>query len=183
MNRQEALDLLSENVADKNIQKHCFAVAAIMKSLAKKLGENEEAWYLAGLLHDLDYEKTKNDFSRHGLLAAEILKGRIDEKSISSIKAHSFENTKCLPKEKCDFALIASDALSGLLISTALIMPSKKLSEVTVESIAKKFKKKDFARAVSREKIMYCEKIGVSLEEFFAIGIEALDRISKEIGL
>jgi putative nucleotidyltransferase with HDIG domain len=183
MERTEAIKLLTENVQNKNTKNHCMAVAAIMEGLAAKMGENKEIWWLTGILHDLDYEKTVGNMKQHGLETAKMLEGKVQEEVIYAIKAHNGINTGVGAKSNMDIALISSDALSGLIISTALIMPSKKLSEATVESIVKKFKKKDFAKAVSREKIMTCQRLNFSQEEFMGIGLEALKGVSGELGL
>lgn len=183
MDRSEALGLLSGHVKNENIRKHCLSVAAIMEELSKKLGEDPEKWWLTGILHDLDYEETLNSMERHGLETAKILEGKVSEEIIHAIKAHNGINTGVGARSNMDISLIASDSLSGLIISTALIMPSKKLAEADVESLVKKFKKKDFARAVSREKIMTCQRLGLSQEEFFEIGLSALKGISGELGL
>jgi len=183
MERGDALKLLEENLKNKNLVKHCLAVGAIMKALAKRLGEDEKKWEMVGILHDLDYEKTMNDFEKHGILTAEILKDKLDEESLHAIKAHNFEHTKVEPKTKMDFALIAADSISGLIVAAALVMPNKKLEEVKVETILKKFKQKDFARKIDRNRILFCEKIGLSLEEFAKLSLEALKEISEELGL
>ena len=80
-------------------------------------------------------------------------------------------------------ALIASDAVSGLIIACALVMPSKKLEEVKVKTVKKKFKQKDFARNVSRERILFCEQIGIPREKFFELALNALKGVSDELGL
>jgi putative nucleotidyltransferase with HDIG domain len=183
MDRTEANKLLTENVQTRNIRGHSIAVAAIMEGLAGKFGENKETWWLTGILHDLDYEKTASSAERHGLETAKLLEGLVEDEIIYAIKAHNGIHTGVGAKSKMDIALIASDALSGLIISTALIMPTKKISEVTVESLVKKFKKKDFAKAVSREKIMTCQRLNLTQEEFFGIGLEALKGVSGELGL
>jgi len=183
MDRQQALGILCENISDKNTRKHCIAVAAIMEALAGKLEGDKETWWLTGILHDIDYEKTAGDMKQHGLETAKILEGKVGEEIIYAIKAHNGINTGVGANSRMDIALIAGDALSGLVISTALIMPSKKLSEVAVESLVKKFKKKDFARAVSREKIMTCQRLNLTQEEFFGIGLEALKGVAGELGL
>ena len=82
-----------------------------------------------------------------------------------------------------EYALIASDGISGLIVACALVMPSKKLAEVKPKTILKKFKQKDFARRVRRDRIMMCEKLGLSLQEFAEISLEALKNISGELGL
>ena len=182
INRDEALKLIKENVSNEKLIKHMLSVEAIMKSLAKKLGEDEELWGLVGLLHDVDYERTINEFSKHGLISAEMLKDKLPSEALDAIRAHN-EMTGFKCNSKLSNALIASDQLSGLIIATALVMPNKKLSEVKVRSVIKKFKQKDFARNVRRDKILACEKLGLSLEEFVDIGLRALQEISDELGL
>jgi putative nucleotidyltransferase with HDIG domain len=183
MDREEALNLVKENVTKINLLKHMFAVEAIMKETAKYLGENEEKWDFIGLIHDVDFEKTENNPEKHTLIAEDILKGKVDDEIIKSIKTHNFENTKILPDNKIEKALIAADAVSGLIIACALVMPSKKLSDVKVEGISKKFKQKDFARNCNRERILFCEQIGIPKEKFFEISLKALQNISNELDL
>lgn len=183
MDRDEALRLVEENVSDRRIVLHMIAVSAIMRALARYLGEDEEEWELVGLLHDIDYERTKADPARHGLEAENILRGRVSEEVLRAIKAHNFENTGVKPETRLENALIAADAVSGLIVASALVMPHKKLEEVRVETLEKKFRQKDFARRVSRERIMFCEKLGLSREKFFELALEALKGISGELGL
>jgi len=183
LSRADALRLLKENVRDKKIILHMIAVGAIMKGLARYFGEDEELWELVGLLHDIDYERTKNDPSKHGLVAEEILGSLVSEEVLRAIKSHNYENTGVEPKTRMEKALIASDAVSGLIIACALVMPSKKLEEVKVETVKKKFKQKDFARRVSRERILFCEEIGIPREKFFELALNALKEISGELGL
>jgi len=179
----KAMQLLDLHIKRQNLKKHIFAVAAIMKSLGKCLGKNETDFYLAGLLHDLDFEETEGNPKEHGLKAAEMLRGKISEEIEYAIKAHNSENTEFEPKSEMDFALIASDAVSGLIISCALVQPTKKLADVTVESVSKKIKQKDFARNCSRERILFYEKLGLKQEEFFDISLNALKGISNDLGL
>ncbi len=160
-----------------------LAVEAIMCGLAKHFGENVEKWSLVGLLHDIDYEKTEANPEKHSLLAEEILKGLVPEEIIRAIKAHNFRYTGVLSETRMEKALIASDAISGLLVACALVMPSKKLADVKVESVAKKFKDKDFARGAERERILMCEEIGIPRETFFAIALNSLKEVASEIGL
>ena len=183
MDKDEALRLVEENVSDRRIVLHMIAVSAIMRALAGYLGEDEEEWGLVGLLHDIDYERTKADPARHGLEAENILKGRVSEEVLRAIKAHNFENTGVKPETRLENALIAADAVSGLIVASALVMPHKRLEEVRVETLEKKFRQKDFARRVSRERIMFCEKLGLSREKFFELALEALKGISGELGL
>jgi putative nucleotidyltransferase with HDIG domain len=183
MEREEALKLVKENVSNKNLVKHMLAVEAIMKGLAERLGEDKEKWALIGLIHDVDFDKTKDDPKSHAIVSGEILKGRVDEEIIRVIKTHNFENTGIMPEKNIDYALIAADAVSGLIIAAALIIPSKKLADLEAESIGKRYKEKDFARNCSRENMLFCEKIGLTKEEFFEISLKALQSISSELGL
>jgi len=183
MNREEAIRLVRENVSNKKIVLHMIAVSAIMKALAKKLGGDEKLWELAGLLHDIDYERTKKDPKRHGLEAESILGDKVSSEIIRAIKAHNFENTGVAPETDLEKALIAADAVSGLIIASALVMPNKKIEEVKIETLEKKFKQKDFARNVSRDRIRFCEQIGMPLKEFFETSLKALQEISDELGL
>jgi len=183
LTREEALGLVKKNVTKRNVVFHMLAVEAIMRSVAKHLGENEDEWGLIGLLHDIDYEKTETTPEKHSLMAEEILKGLIPDELIKSIKTHNFHHTGVIPETKMEKALIASDAVSGLLVACALVMPSKKLADVKVETVVKKFKDKDFARGAERERILVCEEIGIPREKFFEIALDGLKSIASEIGL
>jgi len=181
MNREEALNLLKENIRQENLIKHCLAVEAIMKGIAEYLQEDAEKWGLIGLLHDIDFEEMKNP-KEHGLIAEDILKDKVDDEIIRAIKSHNSENTGIMPETKMELCLIASDAISGLLIACALVMPSKELSDVKLDTVKDKFKSKDFARNCNREHILYCEKF-MEREKFFEIALTALKNISNELGL
>ena len=183
LTRNEALDLVKANISKKNVVFHMIAVEAVMKGLAKHLGEDEVLWGLTGLLHDIDYEKVDGAWKNHGIVAEEILKGRVSEIAIHAIKSHNYENTGITPKNRLDIALIASDSISGLLVACALVMPSKRLRDVKVKTVEKKFKSKDFAKGVSRERVQFCEKIGVPMDQFFEISLESLKQYAAEIGL
>jgi putative nucleotidyltransferase with HDIG domain len=183
MNREEALKIVKENVANDKIILHMVAVSAIMRALARRLGQDEKLWELTGLLHDIDYELTKDEPSKHGLEAEKILGSSTPPEIIRAIKSHNFENTGVRPESDLEKALIAADAVSGLIIAVALVMPNKKLAEVSIETLKRKLKQKDFARNVSRERIMFCEQISLTLDDFLKISLKALNEISKELGL
>jgi len=183
MNREEAIILVKENITKENLFKHILAVEAIMRGIAKYLNEDIESWGLVALLHDIDYEKTEGDPKNHTIIAENLLKGKVDERVIHAIKSHNFENTGVTPETKIEKALIAADAISGLIVAAALIIPSKKLKDVKVESIGKRFKEKDFARRCSRERILVCKHVGIPKEKFFEIALEAMQGISEKLGL
>jgi len=182
MDRPEALTLVKQHITKDNLIKHVLAVEAIMHALGEYLGEYADKWALTGLLHDIDFEEIGDNYKEHGIIAEKYLAG-VDEEIIHAIKSHNFENTGVMPEGKIDRALIAADAVSGLVIACALMMPSKKLADVKVESIESKFKKKDFARNCNRTNMLYCEQIGIDKNKFFEISLKALQSISKELGL
>jgi putative nucleotidyltransferase with HDIG domain len=183
LTRDEAFSLVKKNITKRNVVYHVLAVEAIMQSVAKYLGEDQEQWGLIGLLHDIDYEKTEATPEKHSLLTEEILKGLVPDELIKAIKTHNFRHTGVMPETRMEKALIASDAISGLLVACALVMPSKKLADVKVETVAKKFKDKDFARGADRERILACEETGIPRQKFFEIALDGLKNIAAEIGL
>ncbi|MDH5374521.1 MAG: HDIG domain-containing protein [Candidatus Bathyarchaeota archaeon] len=183
LTREEALSLVERNVKKRNIVYHMIAVEAIMRSLARYFREDENLWGLIGLLHDIDYEKIGDAWEKHGVLAGEILEGKASEEVTRAIKAHNFERTGVVPESRMEKALICCDALSGLLVACALVMPSKKLADVKAKTVKKKFKDKDFARGADRGRALFCEKIEVPREKFFEIALDGLKKYATEIGL
>ncbi len=183
INHADALDLMKDNLQSANLQKHSLAVEAILHKLAQKIGADEDVWSIAGLLHDIDYEKTMNEPTKHCLLTEGILKTKkVSPLIIQAIKAH---NPECggIRKTRLDHALYAVDPLSGFIIACALVTPQKKLRDVTLESMMKKFKEKSFAKGANREAIGSITSLGLSVEEFLQIGLEALQEISDILGL
>jgi putative nucleotidyltransferase with HDIG domain len=184
LTREEALTLVKKNVSKRNFIFHMLAVEAIMKFTAKYLGENRKLWGLTGLLHDIDYERTENTPEKHALLSEKILSNfDVPPEIIRAIKAHNFNYSEVKPQNTMEKALIACDAISGLLVACALVMPSKKVAEVKVGTVAKKFKDKSFARGVERERILFCEKFGIPRNIFFQISLDGLKAVSCKIGL
>jgi putative nucleotidyltransferase with HDIG domain len=183
LSRDQALTLVNENIKKRNVLFHVLAVEAIMRSTAKFLGENEDMWGLVGLLHDVDYEKTETTPEVHSTLSEGILRGRVTEDVVRAIKSHNYSNTHVMPESRMEKALLACDAVSGLLVACALVMPSRRIADVKVETISKKFKDKDFARGADRQRIAVCEDIGIPREKFFEISLDGLRLISADIGL
>lgn len=166
----------------ENNVKHMIAVGAVMHQTAMRLGQDDARWEVVGILHDIDFE-TCTGAEDHCLKAQEILKGKVDDELIDCIMAHNNEHTKVPVDTPMKRALIAADASSGLVIACALVMPSKKLNDVRPESLVKKFGSKDFAKGVSRERIMQCEQVGISRDEFLTISLEGMKRVAMELGL
>ncbi len=183
MTREEALLLIKSKIKNENLVKHLLATEAIMQALAKKFGENEEKWALAGLLHDIDWEETKDDFEKHGIIAAKILKEKgLSEEICNAVKAHNHKLN--LPREtKLEKALYAVDPITGLIVACALVQPDKKLASVSTESVLKKFKEKSFAAGADREAIKSIEELDISLEDFIKLSLKAMQSISKDLGL
>lgn len=183
MNREEALKLIREKIKNKNLIKHCLAVEACMKALAWYFGEDEEKWALAGLLHDIDYEQTKDNPEKHSLVGAEILEELgLDKEIVEAVKSHN-EMHGLAPESKMAKALYSVDPLTGLIVASVLVLPSKKISDLTPENVLNRFKERAFARGANREIIKKCEDIKLSLEEFIKIGLQAMQNIADDLGL
>ncbi|MEG6615096.1 HDIG domain-containing metalloprotein [Peptococcaceae bacterium 1198_IL3148] len=183
MNREEALALLKKNVKNKNLVKHSLAVEAVMAGLAKHFGEDQEKWAIAGLLHDIDYDYTKDDPHKHSIMGAEMLtEAGLPEDVVYAVKVHN--DMHGLPRNSLmDKALYATDPLTGLITAAALIRPEKSLFAINKESLIKRYSEKAFAKGANREVIASCSELGLSLEDFMALGLEAMQGIAKDLGL
>jgi len=181
MTRDECLSLVKENCSNRNLIKHMLAAEAVMRGLAERLGEDVEAWGTAGLVHDLDYDETADDPDRHGLVSAEKLEGLgFTEEIVHAVKAHN----EHVPREsRMDKALYACDPVTGLIVAAALMHPSKKLAEIDVAFVMRRFGEKRFAAGANRDAIRTCDTLGLALEEFVGIAIEAMQGVSEDLGL
>lgn len=181
MNRIEAMDYVKSKLKNKNLIKHSLAVEACMRRLARRFMQNEEMWGLAGLLHDLDYEDTKDDFSRHGFVTAEILQREgVDSRVIEAIKAHPGHVERTTPMAK---ALYSVDPLTGLIVAACLMHPDKKLKALDTEFILNRFKEKSFARGANRLQIESCTQLRLSLDNFVTMCLESMKEISEDLEL
>ncbi|MFN3301565.1 MAG: HDIG domain-containing metalloprotein [Patescibacteria group bacterium] len=183
MIRDKAFKLLKEKIKNQNLIKHSLAVEAVMIELAEFFSEDKEKWGLAGLLHDIDYEETKNLPEKHGLVGGKILEELgLDKEIVEAVKAHNEIHN--LPRQtKLAKALFCTDPITGLIVAATLVLPSKKINDLTVENILNRFKEKSFARGANREIISSCSEIGLTLEEFVRISLTAMQKISSELGL
>lgn len=181
--RQEAIELLNKNIKAENMRKHCLASEAVLRAIAKRLGTNEEEYGLAGLLHDIDVEITNADPKTHGPYAEKLLKGKVSEEMLDAIVMHN-EMATGLPRTNTfQHALAAGETITGLITATTLVYPDKKLASVKPKSVTKRMKQKAFAASVKRENIMECEKIGIPLNEFAELSVNAMKEISEVLGL
>lgn len=185
--RDIAFKLVDDNIQNKNLVKHCLAVEASMRALAKHFNQDEDLWGLVGLLHDADWEVTQNDAARHTHQTMEWLDkhGEKDTELREAILAHNHHHNGERPPETIlEWALYTCDELTGIITATTLVRPDKKLASVDVKSVLKKFNTKSFAAAVDREQIRLCEeKLGINLEEFIAILLKAMQENAEKLGL
>jgi len=183
IDREEAYKLLKKYLRDDKLIKHSLAVEAILRDAAARVNKDEQLWSITGLLHDLDYDYTREDPAKHATMAAELLEGLLPEEGINAIKAHNYTHTDQIPMTSLDKALIAADAVSGLVIATALVMPSKKLFEVKLETLIKKFYDTSFATGCNRKRIELCSDFGFDVESFLKLSLIALQRRADVLGL
>lgn len=181
--RDEAERILGDWVSNKNLKKHAWAVEAAMRSYAVKFGADPEKWGAVGLLHDFDYEKYP-DLKDHPFKGVEWLKeqGFADELT-DGILAHT-DHANITRDTELKKVIYAVDELTGLVVAVALTRPSKKLADVTVESVMKKWKEKSFAAGVDRQMIAKgAAELGVPLQEHVETVLKAMQGIAYRLGL
>jgi len=184
MDRKQAEELLHQYISDEKMLYHCYASEAVMRALAGKLGRDPEKWGIAGLLHDIDAEMTDKDPKRHALEAIPILREQgLDEDMLDAIKMHNEEATGQQRTTEFQHALAAGETITGLIYATALVYPDKKIKSVKPKSIRKRMKETAFAASVNRDTIRECEQIGVPLDEFIELSLNAMKEIDQKIGL
>lgn len=167
---------------------HLVATGAAMEALAKKFGGDTQTWKVAGMLHDLDWDKLDKDYEAHcGDTLDHLLQSiKAPGELLADIRAHyqskyGAEYPLDTMLRKC---LYCVDELTGFIIAVSYVRPSKKIADVEVKSVTKKLKDKAFAAQVDREQIKQCEPLlGIPLDEFVAITLEAMKGISNELGL
>ena len=191
--REEALKFLDKKIDKRYIIKHMLAVEALMGGVwdalktkgESDLGGTKNEWMMAGLLHDGDYT-AEVDMSKQGVLVSEWLKEEghdIPDNAAYAMAAHNPE-TGIIPKSLMDWTIFAGDSLTGLIVAATLVLPSRKLADVSVDSVLRRFKEKAFARGTRREDISLCkEKLGIELAEFVDISLKSMQNISKNLGL
>ena len=183
----QALDLLHQHTQNQNLRRHMYAVGAVMKALAVKLDGDPEVWEVLGLLHDADWEETKDVLNEHTKRTLGWLKelGETDGPIVHALMSHNRKYTQLAELDGImEWALETCDELTGFIVAVALVRPEKKLETVTVESVLKKWKTKEFARAVDRDQIAQCEeKLGIPLHEFIMIALTAMQKIHQDLGL
>lgn len=191
MTREEGYLIVTTLIKNPNLIKHHLAAEVVMRALAQKFktqnpGSNidEEKWALVGLLHDADYEMTRDHPEKHTIILEERIGKNLDPEIMYAIKCHNFERLKIKPKSLMDWSIYACDELTGLIIAATLVHPDRKLSALTTDFILNRFKEKSFAKGANRNQILMCEpKLNIPLNEFVEIALIAMQSISSELGL
>lgn len=182
--RERALDLLRQHLTNANLFKHSLATEAVMRSLARHFGEDQELWGLAGLLHDLDAQATGEDLSIHTHQTVDLLhREGVAEEIIEAIRMHNEHAHNDKRSERFHHALASGETITGLITATALVYPDKKLASVKPKSVRKRYKEKLFAAGANREIIAECELIGLPLSDFCDLCLAAMQGIAADLGL
>lgn len=183
LSRSDAWNLLTEYTQTEALQHHALAVEAVMAHFGRLNGEDEEIWGVAGLLHDLDYEKFPE---QHCQKSEKIMRERgLDELYIRAMNCHGWGIcTDVEPQSKLEKTLYTVDELCGLINATCLMRPSKSVLDLEVKSVKKKFKDKAFAAGVNRDVIRKgCELLGLELDEVIRETIAGLQERAEAVGL
>ena len=181
MDIEQARALAREKTEKDTTYRHLVSVEGVMRRLGRHFGEDPETWALTGLFHDLDQDQTAGDLARHAYLAAEWLRDAgVDEVVVNGVLAHAHPEYQT---DRMSRGIVAADAVAGLLVAAALVRPEKSVG-MKVSSVKKKLKERAFAPGVNREEIAQAEpNLGLSLEEFLALGIEGLQEVAAAIEL
>jgi len=186
---EQANDLVEKLATNPITKLHLKETEVIMRSLAKRFNEDEEKWGIIGLLHDIDWDLTKNDNANHCLKCQQILKDAgASNFLIETVVSHGYSN-EMIPSLKdmkrttlIQHCLVAAETLTGLIIASALMTSDKKLASLSLHSLQKRFKTKKFSEKCNRDLILECEKAGIQIDEFLQIGLTSLQSIASKLG-
>jgi putative nucleotidyltransferase with HDIG domain len=180
--RDDALALMHEHVASESLRRHMYSVEAACRAYARKWGEDESLYGLAGLLHDFDYERWPEE---HPLRGVEMLRERgYPEAVIRAIQAHYPARTGVSPESLMERTLSACDEITGLITAAALVRPSRSVMDLEAKSVTKKMKDRQFAAGVDRDEVRHAaDALGVELSEHVQVVIEAMRGVAGELGL
>jgi putative nucleotidyltransferase with HDIG domain len=181
--RDDAWELMAAHVQQDSLRKHMLAVEAAMRAYARRFGEDEEIWGMAGLLHDSDYEEFP-DLHVHTQVSTQWLREQgYDDRIVHAILAHNVVN-EVPADDLMSRALIACDEITGLITAAALVRPDKSIMGLEASSVRKKMKDKAFARSISRDDIINgAAALGVDLDEHIAFVIQAMRGVAPALGL
>ena len=182
MDRNKARAIVEKYAEKDTTVRHLISVEGVMRALARRFGEDEARWGLAGLFHDLDQDQTHDDVGRHGRQSVEWLRaeGFDDGAVLNAVLAHAYEENRT---DLMSRAIVHADGIAGLLVAIALVRPDR-AAGMKVSSVTKKLKQRAFAPGVERDKIYGAEEtLGLPMEEFVAVAIEGLQEVAPEVGL
>lgn len=183
INREEAFILIKKYLKNQDNIKQALSVEAILREIAKRLQRDEDIWGLTGLLHNLDYEFSAGNPENRCTLSAQLLDGLLPEKSVNAIKAINYMHTDYIPVTSLDKALIATDAVTRLIIITLTMVPTKKIQDLDINFLIEKFNDTNFATRINRSRIELCIDIGVEIETFLNFSLKVLKKNADEIAL
>jgi len=184
LNREEAWRLLNEYTKSESLLKHALAVEAAVRGYARKFGEDEEAWGVAALLHDFDYERWPT-LGDHPVRGSEILREKgYPEWLVRAILSHAAEITGVARESRLEKTLFACDEMAGFITAASLVRPSKSVLDLEPKSVVKRMKDKAFARGVKREDLRQgADELGVPLEEHIGNVIAFMRERAEALGL
>jgi len=155
-----------------------------MRDLAVRLNQDSELWGNVGLLHDLDFEYTREQPQTHGLKTVELLAPYgLPEEALNAVLRHNAEALDLKRETPLDYALTCAETVTGLIVAAALVHPDKQITSLNPSSVRKRMKSKDFARNVNRDHVGLCERIDIPLMDFVELSINAMASISEQLGL
>jgi putative nucleotidyltransferase with HDIG domain len=180
--RADALALMHRHVRGESLRRHMYAVEAACRAYARRFGEDEELYGLAGLLHDLDYEGHPD---RHPLVAVELLRGLgYPQELLDAVLAHFPERTSVRPETLLERTLHACDEITGLITAAALVRPSRSVNDLEARSVLKKMKDRAFAAGVDRDELRAAATLlGEEFDEHVAFVIVAMRGVAADLGL
>jgi putative nucleotidyltransferase with HDIG domain len=181
--RADAWELLTEFTKSESLLKHALAVEAAVRGYARTFGEDEEAWGVAALLHDFDYERWPSQ-DDHPFRGVEILRERgYPEWLTRAILSHA-EYSGVPRDSRLEKTLFACDEMAGFITAASLVRPSKSVLDLEPKSVVKRMKDKAFARGVKREDLRQgAEELGLPLEEHIANVIAFMRERAGALGL
>lgn len=181
--REQAVELLHEFLKGEYVLRHSRATEVIMRDLAPRFSADPDLWGITGLLHDLDLELIGEDQTRHARETVRILEERFSypREGLDAILAHNGDILDIPCKTQFDHALTAAESITGMVFAMALILPSRKLSDVKAKSVTKRIKEPRFAANVSRERIGHHDDLGIDRGSFCALAVQSMQAIVSEL--
>ncbi|QNU67876.1 HDIG domain-containing protein [Ruminiclostridium herbifermentans] len=180
MTRDEALEELKIRLSDKYMLQHSIVSEAIMREFALYYHDDIDTWGMAGLLHDIDYERTINNPMLHGVIGADILENLdVDPTIVYCVRAHN-DSLEIPRNRKIDKVLFLSDPISDLIIKSASKLPNKKISDVYAEEILKMLSEQELVGDAGYDKMKHLDELSLTLEKFIEISVKAMQRVPEE---